>query len=248
MKRLVLGAVAMAAAGWIGAAQAADLPYAPHAPYTVNQPLNVYSWAGPYLGGNLGYAWGSVDNNPTRPSGFSGGVQGGYNWQTGSVLGPLVFGVEADIQGGDLRDSYPALFGFSTNTYSQKIDWFATARGRIGLATGPVLSYVTGGYAYGDVKTTGTETPLGGGAPFGFSTSNGRSGWTYGSGVEAALGGGWTGMAPGGSSAGSPAEPGSPRQSGRTRSGTPSSPRRWMRGCRCATCRKPPPTLTRVPP
>jgi integrase len=26
------------------------------------------------------------------------------------------------------------------------------------------------------------------------------------------------------------------------------SPRRWMRGCRCATCRKPPPTLTRVPP
>jgi len=104
----------------------------------------------------------------------------------------LGFGVEADIQGGDLRDTYPALFGFSTNTYSQKLDWFATARGRIGLATGPVLSYVTGGYAYGDVKTNFTETPLAG-APLAFSTSTGRSGWTYGSGVEAALGAGWTG-------------------------------------------------------
>ena len=75
MKRLALGAVAIAAAGWTAAAQAADLPYAPRAPYTVNQPLNVYSWAGPYLGGNLGYDWGSVDNNTTRPSGFSGGVR-----------------------------------------------------------------------------------------------------------------------------------------------------------------------------
>src|SRR5664279_6336986 len=85
MKRLALGAVAIAAAGWTAAAQAADLPYAPRAPYTVNQPLNAYSGAGPYLGGNLGYAWGSVSNNVTKPSGFEGGVQGGYNWQNGPL-------------------------------------------------------------------------------------------------------------------------------------------------------------------
>ena len=53
-------------------AQAADFNYGSRAPYTVNQPLNAYSWAGPYLGGNLGYAWGSVDNNPAKPSGFVG--------------------------------------------------------------------------------------------------------------------------------------------------------------------------------
>ena len=53
---------------------------------------------------------------------------------------------------------------------------------------------------------------------------------------------------PGGSSAGSPGRPGSPRKSGRTRSGTHLSPRRWMPGCRCPTCRKLPLTLTRVPP
>ena len=74
---------------WTVSAQGADLPYGSRGPYTVNQPLNAYSWAGPYLGGNIGYAWGSVDNNPTRPSGFAGGVQGGYNWQNG----PFVFGL-----------------------------------------------------------------------------------------------------------------------------------------------------------
>ena len=83
MNRLVLGAVAVIAAGWTMSAQAADLPYGSRAPYTVNQPLNAYSWAGPYLGANLGYAWGSVDNNQTNSSGFVGGGQAGYNWQTG---------------------------------------------------------------------------------------------------------------------------------------------------------------------
>jgi integrase/recombinase XerD len=54
--------------------------------------------------------------------------------------------------------------------------------------------------------------------------------------------------APGGSSAGSPAAPESPSLSGRTPCGTPSSPPPWTPACRCATCRKPPPTPTRAPP
>jgi AICAR transformylase/IMP cyclohydrolase PurH len=66
--------------------------------------------------------------------------------------------------------------------------------------------------------------------------------------VSAPAGDGWTATAPDGSSAGSPAGPRSPRKSGLTPSGTHSSPQRSMRGFRCATCRKRPPTLTRVPP
>ncbi len=73
MKRLVLGALALTAAAWTAPVRAADLQYAPRPAYTVNQPLNSFSWAGPYLGGNLGYDWGSVSNNPTKPSGFSAG-------------------------------------------------------------------------------------------------------------------------------------------------------------------------------
>jgi hypothetical protein len=58
---------------------------------------------------------------------------------------------------------------------------------------------------------------------------------------------GWTGTAPDGSSARPRAEPGSPRPSRLIRSGTRSSPRRWMPGSRCATCTRPPRTPTRAP-
>lgn len=58
-----------------------------------------------------------------------------------------------------------------------------------------MLSYVTGGWAYGSVKTTVTEIlPPGGAAnTAAFSSNQNRSGWTWGSGVEASLGGNWTG-------------------------------------------------------
>jgi integrase/recombinase XerD len=62
-----------------------------------------------------------------------------------------------------------------------------------------------------------------------------------------ATGGGWTGTAPGGSSARPPAGPGSPRPSRPARSDTRSSPPRWMPGCRCGTCRRPPRTPIREP-
>ena len=60
-------------------------------------------------------------------------------------------------------------------------------------------------------------------------------------------GAGWTGTAPGGSSARSRAAPGSPSPSDRTRSDTHSSPLPWTPACRCATSRRLPPTLTRGP-
>ena len=60
-------------------------------------------------------------------------------------------------------------------------------------------------------------------------------------------GAGWTGMAPGGSSARSRAAPGSPSLSDRTRSGTRLSLRRSMPGFRCAMCRRPPRMRTRGP-
>ena len=158
MTRFVLGALALIAAGWTASAQAADLNYGQRAPYTVNQPLNAYSWAGPYLGGNLGYAWGSVDNNPTKPSGFVGGVQAGYNWQNG----PWVFGVEGDIQATGADDTF-APWKFSN-------PWFGTLRGRVGYAFNNVLFYGTGGLAFGelrgrDLRPVGSPTPMRAGPP-----------------------------------------------------------------------------------
>ena len=171
MSRIVLRAVASIAAVWTVSAQAADLPYGSRAPYTVNQPLNAYSWAGPYLGGNLGYSWGSVDNNPTKPSGFEGGVQAGYNWQTG----PWVFGVEGDIQATGAEDTF-APWKFSN-------PWFGTVRGRGGYAFNNIFFYGTAGLAFGELR---------GQTFFGLTESHTNVGWTAGVGAEFGLTQNWS--------------------------------------------------------
>jgi outer membrane immunogenic protein len=170
MSKSVLRALVLIAAGWTVSAQAADLNYEKRAPYTINQPLNAYSWAGPYLGGNLGYAWGSVDNNPTKPSGFAGGVQAGYNWQNG----PWVFGVEGDIQASGAEQTF-APWKFSN-------PWFGTLRGRAGYALNNVLFYGTGGLAFGELRAN----------TFGLTESNTNAGWTLGVGAEMGFAPNWS--------------------------------------------------------
>lgn len=174
MKKLVSGAVALAAlvvcSGWTLSAHAADMNYGARAPYTVNQPLNAYSWAGPYLGANLGYAWGTVDNNPTKPSGLAGGVQAGYNWQSG----PVVFGVEGDIQATGANETF-APWKFSN-------PWFGTVRGRVGYAFSNILFFGTGGLAFGELR----------GETFGLSETHTNAGWTVGAGTEFGLTQNWS--------------------------------------------------------
>ncbi len=170
MKRFVVGAAALVAAGCAAQAEAADLNYGQRAPYTVNQPLNAYSWAGPYLGGNLGYEWGDVSNNPAKPSGFVGGVQGGYNFQNG----PWVFGVEGDIQAAGADDTF-APWKFSN-------PWFGTLRGRAGYALSNILFYGTAGLAFGELR----------GQTFGLTESHTTAGWTAGVGAEVGLAPNWS--------------------------------------------------------
>src|SRR5580700_3233265 len=137
MKRIACtAALLVTVAG--GAASAADLPHPSY--YTAPAPLSAYSWTGPYLGGNLGYDWGSISNNPARPSGFAGGVQGGYNWQTGQ----FVLGGEADIQLSGASDTF-APWKFSN-------PWFGTLRGRAGYAISNFLFYGTAGVAFGGLQ------------------------------------------------------------------------------------------------
>ncbi|MDB5617555.1 outer membrane protein [Tardiphaga sp.] len=192
MKKLFLSATALL--GMTAGAQAADM--AAKAPYYKAPSVAVYDWTGFYLGVNAGIGLGrnraihdtplGTDSLYLAPQGAFGGGQVGYNWQAGS----LVYGFEADIQGAELSDDRTNVGGpLLATAYSQKIDWFGTVRGRVGLATGPVLSYVTGGYAYGNVKTSITEAGIG----TVFSSNKMQNGWVVGSGVEAALGGNWTG-------------------------------------------------------
>jgi outer membrane immunogenic protein len=157
-------AAALLATVAAGAATAADLPHPSY--YTATAPLSAYSWTGPYLGGNLGYEWGATSNNPTRPSGFAGGIEGGYNWQTGQ----LVLGGEADVALTGADDTF-APWKFSN-------PWFGTLRGRAGYAVNNFLIYGTAGLAFGELQaqTVGLV-----------SESHTNVGWTAGVGVEAGL-------------------------------------------------------------
>jgi len=98
-------------------------------------------------------------------SGGFGGVQAGYNFQPKANW---LLGVESDIQAASIRGSAtgPIKRGFSdpffglpdwaVNT-STKVEWFGTARARLGvLPTNSLLFYVTGGLAYGEVERTGS--------------------------------------------------------------------------------------------
>lgn len=190
MKRILLASAALL--GTAVSAQAADL--AVKAPYYKAPVVAVYNWTGFYIGVNAGVGIGrdrtqhnfTGDSLYVSPQGGFGGGQIGYNWQADSLLGPIVYGLEADIQGSGLTGGGAnVLPGVA---YSQKSDWFGTVRGRVGLAQGPILSYFTGGFAYGNIKTNVTE-----GGVTAFSSNTTATGWTIGSGVEAALGGNWTG-------------------------------------------------------
>ena len=169
MKGFAWGALVLALAG-TSSARAADISYGSRPAYTVNQPLNAYSWAGPYLGGTLGYQWGTVDRNPTRPSGAVGGVTAGYNWQTGS----WVFSIEGDLQATGADDTF-APWKFSN-------PWFGTVRGRAGYAFSNVLVYGIAGLAFGGLRA---ET-------FGLSETHTNAGWTAGVGAEVGFAPRWS--------------------------------------------------------
>jgi len=192
MKRVLLAGFAVAA--WSGSALAADLgPYNPPRAYEpVYEPVRSsgYNWQGLYLGVNGGYGWGN-DNSASfngvgggtgslNGDGWFGGGQVGYNAQFNS----LVLGLEADLQGGDFSDSTVLSGGFSGVT--SDMDWFSTLRGRIGFASGPALFYVTGGWAFADVDYTVVAPAAT------ISSSEFKSGYTLGGGVEWAFSPNWS--------------------------------------------------------
>jgi outer membrane immunogenic protein len=163
------------------------------------------------VGFNAGYGWGEIDDavsplpSPaalgtapfsagSSPDGFIGGIQIGYNWQTGN----FVWGLEADFQGTTLDETGVrgplTILGVpvpgSNSRMTTELDWFGTIRGRLGVTFMPeLLAYVTGGFAYGDV-TVSSRTRFVPGPMFTYagSASSTETGWTVGGGLEYGFG------------------------------------------------------------
>jgi outer membrane immunogenic protein len=153
----------------------------------------------------------------TNDSNLNGGLFGGqigYNWQVSN----WVLGLETDAQWTGQKGSVTALCPATsavapgaclpgltfvpagalgtTATLDQKLEWFGTLRGRLGVAVMPsVLLYATGGAAYG---TLNTNLGLAGFTPAGVPVAvaaggrDTRFGWTVGGGIEAMFASNWS--------------------------------------------------------
>jgi outer membrane immunogenic protein len=201
----------------------------PRAPYYLESPQ---VWTGGYTGVNAGgaisvgsasFATAPLYDDPltlaaagvattsisTRSGGFVGGLQTGYNWQTGSML----IGLEGDVQFGAGRGKsvketsavaalgaigpFPvAVQGESAAGVSRGLDYLATLRARFGVLAAPsLLLYGTAGIAFGEnqfrfaVAQQGAVTvagfPVLWAEGFGAAVSSTpRAGWTLGAGLE----------------------------------------------------------------
>jgi outer membrane immunogenic protein len=130
----------------------------------------------------------------TDTSGFTGGAQAGYNWQTGN----LVLGLEGDIDyfrsAGTSSKTVGLVSGRAGHvivTSSMSTDWLFTLRPRVGWAVDNWLFYGTGGLAVTDLKPSWTfnETAFGNSAVGSFTDT--KAGWTVGAGIETMLPGKW---------------------------------------------------------
>lgn len=167
------GCVALATIA--GTAQAADM-YRKAPPATqVAAPVSVYNWTGFYAGAHLGGEWLSnkvdtaVGSGRLSPGTVYGGLQAGYNFQTG----PWVLGVEGDVGYGRAAKTGP--IGFTAARVEK--DWSGTVRARAGYAFDRFMVYGTGGLAVASFKTQDTVS----------SKTSTRAGWTLGAGAEYAV-------------------------------------------------------------
>ena len=176
MKRVLLaGAGLFALAMAAQPAAAADMPSrVMKAPAMVAAPL--FNWSGFYWGGQVGYLWGEsnfVSEGTSFPYDIDGALAGlhiGSNWQSG----PWVLGWEADANwsGADGDDGRAGGLLDSTDVRAE-----GSVRARAGYAHNNWLAYLTGGWAWADVKQSRS-----GSGDF----RDTLSGWTVGGGVAVA--------------------------------------------------------------
>jgi outer membrane immunogenic protein len=180
----------------------------------------VFNWTGFYIGVNGGGAFGTSEDaviterdntgalvvgapwtgsgnfGAVELSGGFGGGQLGYNWQApGSNW---VWGIETDFQGSSIKGDTVATLPYIglasvTAGASNKVEWFGTLRGRIGVAFDRVLLYATGGLAYGNSKASIVWADnSGAGFIAAAADDSTRVGWVAGAGVEWAFAPNWS--------------------------------------------------------
>lgn len=186
IRRILLSTTALLAVA--GSALAADLPYR-EPPPAYAPPIPLFTWTGLYLGGQLGYAWGTdrftvygpaavFQGQSFSPNGFTGGAHAGYNYQ----LNQFVIGLEGDVEGA----AYNKTFDSGFLTFGTRMQVQGSIRSRFGFALDRVLLYATGGVAFAGFDNSYLSYR-------GYdSVQNARTGWTVAGGLEFAVTNNWS--------------------------------------------------------
>jgi outer membrane immunogenic protein len=177
-------------------------------------------WTGYYLGGNVGYGWGtahvatSTVFSPTgyfatssvpaiasagagsvKPSGLALGVTAGYNFQSTNVVygGEFDFNYDHNDQTRSVTAVYPCCAPTSfTIKQTAGLDYLSTLRGRIGYAKDRWMIYGTAGAALAKIKYDEVFTDTFATANESMALSKTKLGWTAGIGAEYDLQNKWT--------------------------------------------------------
>jgi outer membrane immunogenic protein len=181
MNKLYGAAIIAASACLGGTAYAADA-FTPYVPPVAYAPEVSSGGASFYLGVHGGYGWGESDHDGAPPnfpdgydddlSGWLAGAQAGVNFTLGGNGGVFV-GVEVDGTWSDIDGTLAT--GGLPGDITHDIDWFGSARAKLGVDMDGFRPYVTGGFALASITRE---------AEFGTSDTNVQGGWTAGLGVD----------------------------------------------------------------
>src|SRR4051812_24464009 len=164
MRSLLVGFVS--ATVFSGAALAADMSRPVYkAPPAGALPVT-YDWTGFYIGGHVGYGWAEKDwrdafglNVSTKPNGFLGGGQVGFNYQ----IGQSGLGGEGAFSGGAIKGA-PNPVGPAgpppATPYTPDVIGVSPLTGRAGVAFARGLVYGRGGAAGANDNFTTTPYTL----------------------------------------------------------------------------------------
>jgi outer membrane immunogenic protein len=176
-----------------GSTSAADL-----IPEFQSPPVVVYNWSGFYTGVHIGSAWGTKtwfdrndlsDDVSYSTNGVLGGLQAGWNYQTGVI----VFGLDGDFAWTNARGSGNLLFTPPLRgTVTTNMNWIATITGRIGVANDKALYYLKGGLALSGEEHRFAQFAGGGGVALTQTVRDNRGGFVLGFGGEFAVWQNWT--------------------------------------------------------
>ena len=214
MKKFLLATAALVSLIGGSPAGAADW-----APVVKAPPPVVLGWTGFYAGFTVGGTWGKFDPTGStvadgylpipvdlaavnaagiqnlKSTSLTGGIELGYNWQSGSFVAGFEIDAQAMRLGGTVINggTYPIppigyTFAFTTSINS---NWLFTARPRIGFANDNWLVYATGGLAVTDLSGSFLWGDVAG-AQESAVFNQIRAGYAVGAGVEANIWNHWS--------------------------------------------------------